>query len=159
MVYRLRHRALLYGRNHDRLPPFDGKWLGHHDRLRSPTILRHELGPVVAGFYLDLLLDLQSRQTRLTQGGQFCRGRGKIDPTAATAVAHAVVGRDVGHVGDVGVANDGGVYVRDLTVVAELVVVPIATVITATDITVAVIHTTVVADVASPKATMPAIAT
>ena len=101
--------------------------------------------------------DPQLRQTRLAQGGQFCRGRRKIHATAATAVAHAIVVRDVGHVGDVGVADDSGVHVRDLAVVAELVVVPISAVITATDITVAVIHTTVVADVASPKSTMPSI--
>jgi hypothetical protein len=54
--------------------------------------------------------------------------------------------------------DHGVVYVGDPAVVVELVVIPIAAVITATDVAVAVIHTTVVADVASPKTTMPSIA-
>jgi hypothetical protein len=54
--------------------------------------------------------------------------------------------------------DHGVVHVGDAAVVIELIVIPIAAVITATDVTVAVIHTTVVADVAAPIATMPSIA-
>jgi cytosine/uracil/thiamine/allantoin permease len=54
--------------------------------------------------------------------------------------------------------DDGVVYVRDPTVVIELVVVPISAVVAATNIAVAVIHTTIVANIAAPKTAMPAIA-
>jgi hypothetical protein len=50
------------------------------------------------------------------------------------------------------------VHVGDPAVVVELIVIPIPAVITATDVTVAVIHTTVVADITAPITTMPSIA-
>jgi hypothetical protein len=54
--------------------------------------------------------------------------------------------------------DHGVVHIGDLAVIVELVVIPISAVITATDVTVAVIHTAVVADITSPKTTMPSIA-
>jgi hypothetical protein len=51
--------------------------------------------------------------------------------------------------------NDGDVDVRDLAVVVELIVVPIPAVVAAANITVAVVHAAVVADVATPIPLMP----
>jgi hypothetical protein len=55
--------------------------------------------------------------------------------------------------------DDGVVYVRDLPVVIELIMVPISAIVATADVPVAIIHATVVADVAAPESTMPSIAT
>jgi hypothetical protein len=73
-------------------------------------------------------------------------------------IAHAVIVRDVGHVGDVSIVDDRIVYVRDPAIVIELVMVPVSAVVAATHITVAIIHTAIVANVAAPKTAMPSIA-
>jgi hypothetical protein len=149
---------LLYNRRMDWFTPLDGKRPVHYYCLRLPAVDGGELCTVGAGGDPVLLLDPQLSQTWLPQGSQLCRARREIHSPATTAVAHAVVVRDVGHVGDVGIVDDGVVYVRDPTVVVELVVVPISAVVAATNIAVAVIHTTIVANVAAPKAAMPSIA-
>jgi hypothetical protein len=140
------------------LQPFHGKWPGEGCRLRLPAVYSSKLGPISAGRCLVLLLHSQLLQAWLAQGGHFCRIRSKIHTPTAAGVAHTVVGRNVGHVGDVGVVDDGVVHVRDLAVVVEPVTVPIPTVVTAADIAVSVVHAPVVADVAGPKATVPTIA-
>jgi hypothetical protein len=53
--------------------------------------------------------------------------------------------------------NDGGIDVRDLAVVVELVVIPISAVVATPDIAVSVVHAAVVADVAAPIALVPAV--
>lgn len=157
MIDGTRRWTLLYW-SCDRFLPFHGQRLAHGDRLRLAAVDGNELCTVGAGGNPVLLLDPQLRQTWLPQSSHFCSGRRKIYTAAATAVAHAVVSRDVGHIGDVGVVDDGRIHVRDLAVVVELVVIPIPAVVAATDIPVAVVHAAVVADVAAPKATMPSIA-
>jgi hypothetical protein len=94
----------------------------------------------------------------LTQSLHFGPARGKIYAAAAATIAHPVVGRDVGHVGNVGVVNDGVVYVRDLAIVIELIMVPISAVVPTANVPVAIIHAAVVPNVAAPESTMPSIA-
>jgi hypothetical protein len=53
--------------------------------------------------------------------------------------------------------DDGSVHVCDVAVVIELVMVPIATVIATPDISIAVVHTAVIADIAAPEAAVPSI--
>ena len=148
---------LLCGRSHNRLTPFHRKRSAHDYGLRLAAVGGYKLRTVGAGGDPILLLHPQLRQTWLPQSSQFCRGWPKIHSPAATAVTHAVVGRDVGHIGDVGVVNNGGVHVRYVAVVIELVVVPVPTVIATPDISIAVVHAPVIADVAAPETTVPAI--
>jgi hypothetical protein len=157
MVDGPRQLPLLYGRNHTRLTPLHGKRSAHDYGLRLAPVGGYKLRPVGAGGDPVLLLHPQLRQTWLAQCSQFCRGRRKIHSPATTAVAHTVIGGDVGHVGDVGVVDDGSVHVRDVAVVIELVVVPVATVIATPDISIAVVHAPVIANVAAPEATVPSI--
>ena len=153
-----RQWTLLYSRSLNWLAPLDGERPVHYNRLRLAAVDGRELGTVGAGSYPVLLLDPQLRQTRLPQCRQLCRGRRQIHSAAATAVAHAVVVRDVGDVRDVGIVDDGGVNVRDPTVVIEVVVAPISAVVATANIAVAVIHTAIVANIAAPKAAVPAVA-
>ena len=106
LVGRPRQLALLDCCNCDRLTPFDRQGLAQYHRLRPATVHRRKLRPVGGCPHLVLLLDGQRGQTGLAQGGQFRRSRGKIHATTPTAIAHAVVRGDIGHVGDVGVVND-----------------------------------------------------
>jgi hypothetical protein len=152
-----RQWALLYGRNHNRLTPLHGKRSAHDYGLGLAAVGGYKLRTVGAGGHPVLLLHPQLRQTWLAQCSQFGRAWRKIHSPAAAAVTHAVVGRDVGHVGDVGVVDDGSVHVCDVAVVIELVMVPIATVIATPDISIAVVHTAVIADIAAPEAAVPSI--
>jgi hypothetical protein len=147
-----------YCRNRYRLHPFHGKGPGKGNRLRPAAVYRSKLGPIRAGRCLVLLLHSQFLQARLPQGRHFRRTRGKIHTSTAARIAHTIVGRDVGHVGNVSIVDDGVVHVRDLAVVVELVTVPISAVIPAADVPVAVVHAAVIADVAGPKSTVPTIA-
>ena len=147
-----------YCRNRYRLHPFHGQGPGKGNRLRLAAVYRSKLGPICAGRCLVLLLHSQFLQARLSQGRHFCRTRGKIHTSTAAGIAHTIVGRDVGHVGNVSIVDDGVVHVRDLAVVIELVTVPISAIIPAADVPVAVVHAAVVADVAGPKSTVPTIA-
>jgi len=147
--------ALLHHGSRDRLTPFHSKRLGNYNRLRLAAVYGNELGAVCTCCKLVLLLNSQRGQSRLPQSGQFRRARWKIHAPTTAAIAHAVVGSDIGDVADVGVVDDGGVHIRDLAVVVELVVIPVPAVIAAADIAVSVIHTTVVANVAAPITLMP----
>ncbi len=151
-------RTLLYRRRLDWFTPLDGKRPVHDYRLRLTAVDGGKLCAVAGGSYPVLLLDPQLSETRLPQSSQLCRGRLEIHSPAATAVAHAVVIRDVGHIGDVGIVDDGVVYVCDPTVVVKLVVVPISAVVATANIAVTVVDTTIVANVAAPKAAMPSVA-
>jgi hypothetical protein len=136
----------------------NGQRLGDDNCLRLSTIHCCKLGSVLTGLLLVLLLHGQRRQATHAHGGQLrSRGR-KIDTSAAATVTDTVIRCDVGHVRDVGVVYVGHVYIRDLAVVIELVIVPITTVVAAADVAVAVIHAAIVADVAAPGSTVKAVA-
>jgi hypothetical protein len=122
------------------------------------VVLGRELCPVRAGRNPVLLLHRQRWQTRLPQGGQFRSGRPKIHTPGTTVIAHAIVRSDVHYVRNVSIVDGGDVHVRHLAVVVELVIVPISTVVSAADVAVAVVHASVVADVAAPVTTMPSVA-
>jgi hypothetical protein len=150
--------TLLYSRRLQWFTPLHGKRPVHNHSLRLTAVDGGKLGAVGAGSDPVLLLDPQLRQTRLAQGCQFRRCGRKVHATATTAVADAVVVRNVGHIGDVGIVDNGVVDVRHPAVVVELVVVPISAIIATANIAVAVIHTAIVANVAAPKAAMPSVA-
>jgi len=158
MIDGSRRWTLLYNRSLNWFTPLDGKRPVHYNGLRLTAVYGGELRAVGACGHPVLLLDPQLSETRLPQSRQLCTGRREIHSPTATAVAHAVVVRDVGHVGDVGIVDDGVVYVRDPAVVVELVVIPITAVVAASNIPVAVVDTAIVANVAAPKAAMPSIA-
>ncbi len=149
--------ALLH-RDRNWLTPFHGERLGHDDRLRLAAVYRDKLGAVAAGGNLVLLLNSQRWQTRLPQGSQFRSTWWKIHATTTAAITHAVVGSDIGYVANVCIVDDSDVDVRDLAVVVELVVVPIPTVVAAADVAVSVVHPAVVANVAAPISSVPAVA-
>jgi hypothetical protein len=54
--------------------------------------------------------------------------------------------------------DDGVVYVRNLAVVIELIMVPISAIVATANVPVAIIHAAVVPNVAAPESTMPSIA-
>src|SRR5258708_7916535 len=136
MVDGPRQLPMLCGRNHNRLTTFHGKRSAHDYGLRLAAVGGYKLRTVGAGGNPVLLLHPQLRQTWLPQCSQFCRGWLKVHSPATTVVTNAVVGRDVGHIRDVGVADNGGVHVRHAAVVIKLVVVPVPTVIATPDISI-----------------------
>jgi hypothetical protein len=116
------------------------------------------LGAIFACSYKVLLLHRKRGQTAFLEHGEFLRGRLQIHSTSAAVVAHPVVVRNVGHVGDVGVVDGGDIHVGDLAVVAELIAVPISAVIAPADIAVAVINASVVANETCPEAAVKTVA-
>ena len=135
-----------------------GKRPSYGHRLRLTAVHGSKLSTIGAGRHLDLLLHAQLLRPWLTQSLQFSPARGKVYPPAAATITNPVVGRDVGHVGDVSVVDDGVVYVRHPAVVIELIMVPISAIVATANVAVAIIHTAVVSDVTAPKSTMPSIA-
>lgn len=95
----------------------------------------------------------------VTRSEIFIAARACRHAAGTAIVAHAIDGDVVDHGLVVGVVNDGGIHVVDCAVVGEVIAIPAAADITAANITAAVVHSAIEADVRAPVARMEQIKT
>jgi len=123
-------------------------------------IFRGEVGTVLAGKALLLLLSRDSAVAPLARSGFLGCGWAHLDAAPSAVVAHAVDGcvADNGAV-NIGVVNHGRVYVHDGGVVAKVASAPASAVEALAAVAVAVIHTAVEAHLGAPVSGVPEVGT
>ena len=117
-----------------------------------------ELVSVGAGRMLNLQLCRHWRSMRLTECRQFSGPGTHLNATRSAVEANPDVGGVVDNVVVVDVVHNRDIDVVDGTVVVEVVAIPIAALVTDTNVTEAVIDATVEADVGAPVAAVELIA-
>jgi hypothetical protein len=131
--------------------------LGRGSNRRPPLVHRRQECVIGLGRLHMPVLKRGWRLVLLVSRHLFCLGRAGVDSASAAVVAYPVHICVVDHRRVVNVVNVGDVYVVHRTIVVKLPVLPTPALIAGTAITIAVIHTSVEADVTAPVAAVPLI--
>lgn len=124
------------------------------NNCRSAVIYIGKLCAVLARRTRLVQLSGQRSHMRLAGSHQLGRNRTSCQAALSAVVADTGVVYD-GHVMHVGVVDDGRIHIRYGSVVPEMVVVPIAALVSCAIVAVAVIYSAVKTDVRSPVSAMP----
>ena len=131
--------------------------LRRDDLRRPPTVYTCELGPICLELPRVLNLRLHWREPLLTQHGHFLRHWPHRHAAGAAVIAHAIRGDVCGPV-IIDIADHRGIHVRDIAVVGEITVSPIASVKSAARVAVTIVNSAIEPDVRRPIASAPQIA-
>ena len=135
-----------------------GHRVGYGHISGASVVYRGKLVPVMAGSLLVLFLYRGVIYVVFTHGHLFLAGWAGVDATGASIITHAVI-----YI----IINDGPVDIRimdhrcvdmsDGRIISEVATRPFTTVVTMSSISVAVVNTSIEADVGAPITAMPAI--
>ena len=137
-------------------------WLGRGKRLGSSMVHRSELRAVCPRLLPQLQLSAHRRRVGCAIRRYLCGDRTELNSVRSTVIARPVVivdrdivyDRPVVNVGDVNVAD-----VIDVAVVVEIVPVPVTALVASAGVSVAIVHATIEANVATPVAMVEAVST
>ncbi len=132
-------------------------WASCYGDGRPTVVLAKELLAVLRGFLANLELGRHGRNALFVEDGNLLGPWTDVDPPGATVVGDASYVVD-GDVPLVYVTNVGNIYAVYGAVVEEVVAAPVASLVSGAGVAVAIVDASVEADVASPEATMKAIA-
>lgn len=134
-------------------------YMGSDDQCGTFFVFAEELLPILGRLLVKLDLCGLGRRVSLVHRGKFIGGGSRLDAAASTVIADTVIDDCVvdRHVMDVGVVNIRHIDAIDGAVVVEIVAVPIAATVAGAGVAIAIVNTSIEADVQTPEAAMKAI--